>query len=183
MGRVGWSGAQDWVGVRMFRVKKKAKGLATSELPFMATRLALSKHAFGFIQRGFTLFRGHRAVGTSYQSTKFKKAQFWGFPGGAVIENLPASSGDTGSSPGPGRSHMPRGNWAHAPQLLSLCSRAHEPQLLKPLHLEPVPHNKRSHHNEKSVHHNEKWPPFATTREKTVHNNEDPMQPKNKIIK
>ena len=33
-----------------------------------------------------------------------------GFPGGAVVENLPASAGDTGSIPGPGRSHMPRSN-------------------------------------------------------------------------
>ena len=41
------------------------------------------------------------------------------FPGGAVVENLPANAGDTGSSPGLGRSHMPWSNWAHAPQLLS----------------------------------------------------------------
>ena len=34
----------------------------------------------------------------------------WGFPGGAVVKNLPANAGDTGSSPGPGRSHMPRSN-------------------------------------------------------------------------
>ena len=33
-----------------------------------------------------------------------------GFPGGAVVENLPANAGDTGSSPGLGRSHMPRSN-------------------------------------------------------------------------
>ena len=32
------------------------------------------------------------------------------FPGGAVVKNLPASAGDTGLSPGPGRSHMPRSN-------------------------------------------------------------------------
>ena len=31
-----------------------------------------------------------------------------GFPGGAVVENLPANAGDTGSSPDLGRSHMPR---------------------------------------------------------------------------
>ena len=31
-----------------------------------------------------------------------------GFPGGAVVENLPANAGDTGSSPGLGRSHMPQ---------------------------------------------------------------------------
>ena len=53
-----------------------------------------------------------------------------GFPGGAVVESLPASAGDTGSSPGLGRSHMPRSNEARAPQLLSLSSRACEPQLL-----------------------------------------------------
>ena len=33
-----------------------------------------------------------------------------GFPGGAVVENLPANSGGTGSSPGLGGSHMPRSN-------------------------------------------------------------------------
>ena len=44
-----------------------------------------------------------------------------GFPGGAVVENLPASAGDTGSSPGLGRPHMPRSSWAREPQLLSLC--------------------------------------------------------------
>ena len=31
-----------------------------------------------------------------------------GFPGGEVVENLPANAGDTGSSPGLGRSHIPR---------------------------------------------------------------------------
>ena len=53
-----------------------------------------------------------------------------GFPGGAVVKNLPANAEDTGLSPGQGRSHMPRSNSAHAPQLLSLRSRAREPQLL-----------------------------------------------------
>ena len=51
----------------------------------------------------------------------FKKKMFFKvFPGGAVVENLPANAGDTGSGPGLGRSHMPRSNWAHEPQLLSL---------------------------------------------------------------
>ena len=36
------------------------------------------------------------------------KTTMRGFPGGAVVRNLPASAGDTGSCPGPGRSHMPR---------------------------------------------------------------------------
>ena len=34
----------------------------------------------------------------------------WGFPGGTVVKNPPANAGDTGSSPGLGRSHMPRSN-------------------------------------------------------------------------
>ena len=34
----------------------------------------------------------------------------WDFPGDAVVKNPPASVGDTGSSPGPGRSHMPWSN-------------------------------------------------------------------------
>ena len=33
-----------------------------------------------------------------------------GFPGGAVVKNLPANAGDTGSSPGLGRSHVLRSN-------------------------------------------------------------------------
>ena len=78
-----------------------------------------------------------------------------GFPGGAVVKNPPANAGGTGSSPGPGRSHMPRSNEARAPQLLSLRSRALEPQLLKPARLEPMLRNKRSHCNEKPAHHNE----------------------------
>ena len=69
-------------------------------------------------------------------------------------KNPPANTGDTGSSPGPGRSHMPRSNYARVPQLLSLRSRAHEPQLLKPMHLEPTLRNKRSHCNEKPAHRN-----------------------------
>ena len=58
------------------------------------------------------------------QASLFKKGYFWGFPGGAVVENLPANAGDTGSSPGLGRSHMPRSSWAREPQLLSLRIRS-----------------------------------------------------------
>ena len=55
-----------------------------------------------------------------------------GFPGGVVVKNPPANAGDTGLSPGPGGYHMPRSNYARVPQLMSLRSRAHEPQLLSP---------------------------------------------------
>ena len=43
-----------------------------------------------------------------------------GFPGGAVVESLPASAGHTGLGPGLGGSHMPRSDWAREPRLLSL---------------------------------------------------------------
>ena len=39
-----------------------------------------------------------------------KNSYLRGFPGGAVVKNPPANAGDTGSSPGPGRSHMPQSN-------------------------------------------------------------------------
>ena len=99
------------------------------------------------------------------------------FPGGTMVKNPPANAGDKGSSPGPRRSHRPRSNETRAPQLLSLRSRGCEPQLLslwatttepvshnywarvpqllKPVRLEPVLLNKRSHHNEKPAH--RKW--------------------------
>ena len=35
-----------------------------------------------------------------------KKQLCLGFPGGPVVKNLPASAGDMGSIPAPGRSHM-----------------------------------------------------------------------------
>ena len=35
---------------------------------------------------------------------------FQNFPGGSVVKNPPANAEDIGSIPGPGRSHMSRGN-------------------------------------------------------------------------
>ena len=62
-----------------------------------------------------------------------------GFPGGTVVENLPANAGNTGSSPGLGGSHMPRSSWAREPQLLSLrvwnlCSATREAAIVRGLH-------------------------------------------------
>ena len=59
-----------------------------------------------------------------------------GFPGGAVVESLPAGAGDTGSGPGLERSHMPQSGWAREPQLLglhvwSLCSAAGEAVMVR----------------------------------------------------
>ena len=55
---------------------------------------------------------------------------------GSVVKNLSANTGDTGLIPDLGRSHMPWSNKAQkasVPQLYSLCSRAWEEQLLKPV--------------------------------------------------
>ena len=53
-----------------------------------------------------------------------------------MVENLPANAGDTGSSPGLGRSHMPQSDEAREPQLLSLrvwnlCSTTREATILR----------------------------------------------------
>ena len=76
-----------------------------------------------------------------------------GFPGGAVVGNLPANAGDTGSSPGLGGSRVPRSGWAREPQLLSLrvwslCSATREAAMVK-----------------RPAHRDEEWSPLARTRE------------------
>ena len=53
-----------------------------------------------------------------------------------MVENLPANAGDAGSSPGLGRSHVPRSNWAREPQPLSLrvwslCSATGEAAIVR----------------------------------------------------
>ena len=70
------------------------------------------------------------------KSLKIYLSMSWGFSGGAVVENLPANAGDTGSSPGLGGSHMPQGDWAREPQLLSLrvwslCSTTREATIVR----------------------------------------------------
>lgn len=59
-----------------------------------------------------------------------------GLRGGTLNRNLPAIVGDTDLNPGLGGFHVP--------------------QILKPIHLEPVLCNGGSHHN-KSMHHSEEW--------------------------
>ena len=70
-----------------------------------------------------------------------------------MVENLPANAGDTGLSPGLGRSHMPRSNGAREPQLLSLrvwslCSATGEAAIVK-----------------RPAHRDEEWPPLTATGE------------------
>ena len=80
------------------------------------------------------------------------KITMLGFPGGAVVESLPADAGDTGSSPVLGGSHMLRSNWACEPQLLSL--RVWSLCLAT-----------RGRDSERPAHRDEEWTPLATTRE------------------
>ena len=82
-----------------------------------------------------------------------------------MVENLPANSGDTGSSPGLGRSHMPRSNSAREPQLLSLriwslCSATREAAIVR------GPRTAM------------KSGPRSPQLEKALARNEDPTQPK-----
>ena len=56
----------------------------------------------------------------SAQEKALKRKRYRDFPGGAVVKNLPANAGDTGSSPGPGR-------FPHAVEQLSLCTTTTEP--------------------------------------------------------
>ena len=44
------------------------------------------------------------------------------FPGGPVVKNPPTNAEDTGSIPGPGRSHTLWSNKAREPQLLNPCA-------------------------------------------------------------
>ena len=74
------------------------------------------------------------------------KTLILGFPDGSGVQNLPANAGDTGSGPDLGKSHVPQSNEARVLQLLSLSSRAWEPQLLSPHTLEPMLHKERSPH-------------------------------------
>ena len=64
-----------------------------------------------------------------------------------MVKNPPADAEDMGSVPGLGRFHVPWSGLAHALQLL------------KPVCLEPVLRNKRSHHSEKPVLHSRRVAP------------------------
>ena len=79
--------------------------------------------------------------------TAIKSVAVNDFPHGAVDRNPPANAGDTGSIPGLGRFHM-----QIATKPVHHNSQACMLQLLKPVCLEPVLHNKRSRHSEKPVH-------------------------------
>ena len=97
------------------------------------------------------------------------------FPGGTVVGSPPANAGDMGLIAGPGRSHMPWSNEARVPQLLSLRSRAHEPQLLSLCATTTEAHAPRAHARNKR---NPRLPQL----EKTRVQQQRPNAAKNKLI-
>ena len=64
----------------------------------------------GKLFRKDDFFQPINSKGNKGRGNLIIKRDFRGFPGGTVVKNPPANAGDTGSSPGPGRSHMPRSN-------------------------------------------------------------------------
>ena len=101
-----------------------------SERPFIINYLSWDLTQFMYKQNAFFFLL------QDLKKIVVKNTEHKGFPGGTVVENLPANAGDTGSSPGLGRSHMPRNNWAREPQLLSLrvwslCSTTREAAIVR----------------------------------------------------
>uniref|UniRef100_A0A8C0DGU1 UBC core domain-containing protein n=1 Tax=Balaenoptera musculus TaxID=9771 RepID=A0A8C0DGU1_BALMU len=81
----------------------------------------------------------HVLLGTWVRALVWEDPTCRGATGPVMVESLPANAGDTGSSPGLGRSHMLRSNWARDPQLLSLrvwslCSATREAMIVRGPH-------------------------------------------------
>ena len=83
------------------------------------------------------------------------------FLGDRVDKNLPAKAGDTGLISGLGSTRL-RATQACVPATITELPVL---QLLKPGHLKPILHNRRSHCNEKPENFNEEQPSFTATRE------------------
>ena len=114
----------------MFRLSSNNTDLLNWEQSMIGGNLTNQKSALHIFNTWS--FDGTRKTPKFFYIFETQKYNVRDFPGGAVVKNPPANAGDTGSIPGPERSHMPQSNQARVPQLLSLCSRAHTPQLLSP---------------------------------------------------
>ena len=101
-----------------------------------------------------------------------------------MIKNPPANEGNTGSIPGPGRSHMPQSDQVCEPQLLNLSSRAVDLQLLKPTHPRArAPQEKLPQCEAQSL--QLESSPYSPKPDKSPCSNEDPAKTKyiNTVIK
>ena len=95
-----------------------------------------------------------------------------GFPDGPEVKNPPANAGDMGLILVQEYATCWGATKACVPQLVSPHSRACKPQLLRPACLEPMLHNKRSDHNERSMHRSKEHLLLTATR-KSLLSNED----------
>ena len=64
-----------------------------------------NKPQMNMVQEGY-----HASESMDHPAEQPIKKLWAGFPGGSLVKNPPANAGDTGSIPGPGRSHMPQSN-------------------------------------------------------------------------
>ena len=80
------------------------------------------------------------------------KICFAGFPGGSVVKNLPANTGDTGLIPAPGRSQYREATKPVHPNYYACAIKPRSCQLLKPTCPRALFCSKRIHHDEKPAH-------------------------------
>ena len=143
---------------------------------------------------------GHKRIFCTIFTITIKLKVLLNFPGGTVDNNLPAIGGVMGSILVQEDSTCRRATKGRSPQLLSLCSRTHEPQLLKPpcpgactpqiqsqpaaiteaQCLEPILYSKRNPHNEKPMHCDKEQPLLSTARERLQAETKTQCNQKNK---
>ena len=107
---------------------------------------------------------------------RLQKSQ--GFPGSPVVENPPASAGETGSAPELRRVHMPRGSSPCAAARLTLRTAAAEP-VLSSLSAQSLRSATREATDMRSLHTTPRGqPPARRKQREPLHSNEDPAQPR-----
>ena len=80
----------------------------------MSPELPLDRYLLSLAQQGspgpWSLTLPCQEPTHTFQERRVPKQASRDFPGGTVVKNPPADTGDTGWIPGPGRSHMLRSN-------------------------------------------------------------------------
>ena len=110
--------------------------------------------------------------GGGSDSGREAKADEEGFPGGAVVESLPALNQCSGHRFEPWSGRIP-----HAAEQLGPWATTTEPA-----RLELVLRNKRGRNSERPAHRDEEWPPLAATRESPRTETKTQHSQKKKII-
>ena len=116
-----WGGPFSWNPLRTEKMGSTLRTASDQTHQWVPSDLDAPVNAHGARKEGMTQrekrwARTHRRAsrrelrqrpGSSRSRTEApSEGGFGGFPGSAVFKNPPANAGDTGSSPGPGRSHM-----------------------------------------------------------------------------